>query len=297
MPGTLVCGIEELAGDVRPLSVARGLSERLGLRLVAIHVAEPGADPAAEASARRMAEQAADAYITHPADARIEYGNAAERLAAAAVEEDAELLVVGSRGAGRLNTTLLGSVSVGVVAAAPCPVVVVSRGGTEQGPRRGAEPEPAHSVVCGVDGSEESYAGANLASDLAARLDLRLLLAHVMPGESGSVAVEYSSVLEGEERSSLKVLHRAVAGVSHRISPEVRLERGDPADRLDDLAARESAELIVVGSRGLGKVRAALLGSVAGRLAGTACAPVTVLSPHVQLSAGSGEYEFREAVL
>jgi nucleotide-binding universal stress UspA family protein len=295
MPGTLVCGIEDLAGDVRPLAVARGLSERLGLRLVAVHVAEPGADPAAEASAGRMAEQAADAYVTQQADARVEYGHPVERLTATVAEEDAELLVVGSRGTGRLKTALLGSVSTGVVAAASCPVVVVSRGAGEQGPRRAADPEPTHSVVCGVDGSEESYAGASLASDLAARLELRLLLAHVMPGE-GSLPVEYSSLLEGEQRSALNVIHRAVAGVSHRISPEVRLERGDPADRLDDLAARESAELIVVGSRGLGRVRAALMGSVAGRLAGTACAPVAVLSPHVRLAAGSGDYEFSEAV-
>ena len=53
MPGKLVCGIENLAGDVRPLAVARSLSERLGLRLVTVHVTEPGADPVAEAAARR----------------------------------------------------------------------------------------------------------------------------------------------------------------------------------------------------------------------------------------------------
>jgi len=297
MPGQLVCGIENLAGDVRPLAVARSLSERLGLRLVTVHVTEPGADPVAEAAARRLAEQAADAYVTQPADALVEYGDPVERLTAAAAEADAELLVVGSRGSGSLKTALLGSVSTGVTATAPCPVVVVSRGAAEQGPRRGVEPEPAHSLVSGVDGSEDSYAGAALASDLAVRLRLRLLLVHVMPGEGGSVPVEYSSLLASDERSALNVLHRAAAAVSHRITPEVRLERGDPADRLDDLAGRESAELIVVGSRGLGKLRAALLGSVAARLAGTACVPVTVLSPHVQLAAGSGDYELREVVL
>jgi nucleotide-binding universal stress UspA family protein len=295
MPGSLVCGIEELASDVRALAVARGLGERLGLRLVAVHVAELDADPAQEAAASRMAEQAADAYVMDPSEAVVERGDPVERLVATVIDEDAELLVVGSRGHGRLKTALLGSVSLGVVASAPCPVVVVSRAAADQGPRRSAEPEPTRTVVCGVDGSEESYAGLALASDLAARLDLRLLIAHVLPGEGEGVGVE-SPGIDHDQRTQ-ELLHRAVAGVSHRISPEVRLERGEPAERLDDLAGRESAELIVVGSRGVGRIRSALIGSVASRLAGAACAPVVVLSPHVRLAEGSGDYEFRETIL
>jgi nucleotide-binding universal stress UspA family protein len=297
MPGKVVCGLEDLAGDVRTLSVARGLSERLALQLVAVHVTEARSDPAEEASLTRMVEQAVDAYALQPASVRLERGDPVERLVAAAVEGNAELLVVGSRGRGRVGSALLGSVSTGVVAAAPCPVIVASRVAGERGPRRGDQPEAARSVVCGIDGSEESYAGAVLAADLVARLELRLVLTHVLPGARGGVPVDHPSVLAAEQRARSELLHRAIAAVAHRIRSEVRLERGDPAERLDDLAARESAELIVVGSRGRGARRSPPLGSVATRLAAASHAPVAVLSPQVRLAAGSGEYELTEIVL
>jgi nucleotide-binding universal stress UspA family protein len=54
------------------------------------------------------------------------HGEPAEALAEGA--SDLDLLVLGSRGYGPLKGTLLGSVSARVMAAAPCPVMVVPRG-------------------------------------------------------------------------------------------------------------------------------------------------------------------------
>ena len=54
--------------------------------------------------------------------------NAAQALLDAAVADRVDLLVLGSRGYGPVRRTLLGSVSVAVVRAAPVPVLVVPRG-------------------------------------------------------------------------------------------------------------------------------------------------------------------------
>jgi nucleotide-binding universal stress UspA family protein len=63
--------------------------------------------------------------------------------------------------------------------------------------------------------------------------------------------------------------------------PEVRLDRGDPAAGLERVAARESAELIVVGARRRGRITAGVLGAVCERLLSTASRPVVVVPPRV----------------
>ena len=60
---------------------------------------------------------------------------------------------------------------------------------------------------------------------------------------------------------------------------ERRVVLGFAADRLADLADEESAELIVVGSRGRRGLKAALLGSVSAELIGVARCPVLVVPP------------------
>jgi nucleotide-binding universal stress UspA family protein len=58
---------------------------------------------------------------------------------------------------------------------------------------------------------------------------------------------------------------------------DLRVEIGDPADRLIALAEEEDAELIVVGCRGRGEIRAELLGRVSSALMNRAPCPVVVM--------------------
>jgi nucleotide-binding universal stress UspA family protein len=55
------------------------------------------------------------------------------------------------------------------------------------------------------------------------------------------------------------------------------IEPGPPAEILESVADREAARLIVITARGLGGVRASLLGSVALKLTAAAACPVVVL--------------------
>jgi nucleotide-binding universal stress UspA family protein len=66
------------------------------------------------------------------------------------------------------------------------------------------------------------------------------------------------------------------------------VEPGPPTKVLASVADRESARLIVIAARGVGALRAALLGSVAAELPAEAARPVVVLSVPAAAAVRSG---------
>ncbi|WP_331772402.1 universal stress protein (plasmid) [Embleya sp. NBC_00888] len=103
---------------------------------------------------RREAEEATEAAVAHAQAlhpqvwtiARVRRGAAHEVLLASA--EHASLVVVGSRGHGRMAGLLLGSVSLSVAAYTPCPLLVV------RDVSRTADDLTQGLVVVGVDGAD-----------------------------------------------------------------------------------------------------------------------------------------------
>jgi nucleotide-binding universal stress UspA family protein len=138
-----------LATDGSPSAAAAehealDLARRLGVPLVAasvVHVTLPAVGylvagysatlgELTEAESERVAqslaaveEAARDAGV--PCRTRVGEGPVADRVCRIAAEEDAELIVVGSHGWGAGRRIVFGSVSSGLLHAAPCPVLVV----------------------------------------------------------------------------------------------------------------------------------------------------------------------------
>ena len=152
MRRTIICGIDGSADSQAALAVAAHLSARLGSTLVVAHVAEPAHFPSAapaafsgsagrsaliegiesrEEVAERLLEDMVSVTGLVDAERRAVLGDPAERLADLADEEDAELIVVGSRGRGAFRAAFLGSVSNSLVGVARCPVLIVPPGATE----------------------------------------------------------------------------------------------------------------------------------------------------------------------
>jgi nucleotide-binding universal stress UspA family protein len=222
---------------------------------------------------------------------RVELGSPVEKLLEIAGEEDAELIVVGSRGRGALRSAVLGSVSRSLAQQAPSPVVVVTPGAVEYHAARPHRPDGARpSLVCGVDGSESSLRAARLASDLATRLGHRLLLLHASaaPGE-----LPVPAPVDAGDDDAVKILRAALEHVHG--DAEGVFAPGPPAHALESIANRAGARLIVVGARGMGHLRSALFGSVSAQLAAVAGCPVVVLPEQAQLESGSHHYELGQA--
>jgi nucleotide-binding universal stress UspA family protein len=142
-------------------------------------------------------------------------------------------------------------------------------------------------VVCGVDGSPAARAATAAASLLAQRLGLRLVLAHVSPPPLTLAAPHVVSAAPVGELETIDFAARALldgaadeAGVSD--AAELRVDYGDPVERLLAIAEEDDVELLAVGSRALGAWRSALLGSVSAALASRASCPVLVVREHAE---------------
>lgn len=279
-PATLVCGVDgsQHAPDV--VAFARGLAERLELRLRLVHSVHPDGFLAGEPrrAALRRGEVLLDALgASDNADDRIvELGDPIELLLGA-LRDGAALAVVGSRGRGPGRIALLGSVSNAIVHGSPCPVIVVPPGATIE---IGDEP----SVVCGIDGSEGADAAVRHAGALAHAVGGRLIAVHVRPD---ALAPHATSLMPGRQPFSgpvdqafdvLTMLERSLTELAVDVPSDVRIETGYPAARLSAVAAQKHATMVVVGSRRRGAVRAAVFGSVSSRLAIACPVPVMIVA-------------------
>jgi nucleotide-binding universal stress UspA family protein len=141
-------------------------------------------------------------------------------------------------------------------------------------------------LICGIDGSDPARRAAATALRLADRLGDRLLLVHVTPARPPILP---ASVPVGAHPVGIADMHElngieadvAFESVEPDVAPASAdriIEHGDAALRLSAVAADKDARLIVVGTRGLGIARAALLGSVSAQLSGRASRPVVVVS-------------------
>ena len=186
---------------------------------------------------------------------------------------NAGMLVVGSRGRGGFAGLLLGSVSVTVAAHAHCPVVVVRT-------NPAAEAAPGGPVVVGVDGSAASTRAVDYAFDQASRLGLPLVAVHAwdLPSLFGPVPPWRPEEMEEMRLAEKVLLSESLAGHMERypdVNVTAMVHRGGPAHVI--LTACDDAELVVVGSRGLGGFRGLLLGSVSQAVLHHATSPVVVV--------------------
>lgn len=138
------------------------------------------------------------------------------------------------------------------------------------------------SIICGVDGSNESRAALRVAAQLSGQLGLKLIVAHVSqaamfaPAHGSTPVVTEptdADLRAGEELLGQLALDEGLSDAT------LRPLYGLPAECLADLGDEEDAEFIVVGSRGRGSFRAAFLGSVSRELIGVARSPVLVVPP------------------
>jgi nucleotide-binding universal stress UspA family protein len=133
-------------------------------------------------------------------------------------------------------------------------------------------------IVVGVDGSEGAREALEAAIDLAKAKGASLTTVYVRHSAPSFVGSPYEQrTTSSELRRARTVLAEAEATAAESgVAVETEELEGDPAEQIIDLARLRNAELIVVGSRGLGAMAGVLLGSVSSKVVHHAGRPVLV---------------------
>jgi nucleotide-binding universal stress UspA family protein len=178
----------------------------------------------------------------------------------------ADLIVLGARGTGGFEGLLLGSVSERVAQQATRPVAVV----------RNAAPVRGGRVVVGIDGSARSRGALRWAAAEAFARDAQLDVVHAwrlpVMTDWPMMMPDFSVIEEGGRA----ILDQALADPALdglRVRPH--LSNQSAARAVVELTA--DAGLIVVGTRGLGRIAGALMGSVSRQLLHHSPCPVVVI--------------------
>lgn len=141
-PRLIVAGVDGSDQSLRAAAVAASLARARGARLVIVTVVRPpegwwgivGSPPTAEALGDSLSDAQRDVLDATLAgldledidyDTREEIGDASIQLTSVCEELEADLLVVGRRGAGLLRRMVVGSVANHLIHESSCPVIVV----------------------------------------------------------------------------------------------------------------------------------------------------------------------------
>lgn len=185
--------------------------------------------------------------------------------------EHADLLVIGTTGAGQAASWLLGSVAHALARTSPCPVVLVPADWTPEDRIATSGPR----VVVGIDDSQEARAALDWAIDEA---DLHLGALTIVHAWSYPYGLESPAAARDVMRVDAACeLERAAERANSRggASVDSRLVEGTAAEAI--IEAADEADLIVVGSRGRGGLRSLLLGSVSSAVICHAPCPTVVV--------------------
>ncbi len=140
-------------------------------------------------------------------------------------------------------------------------------------------------MICGVIDSDEGRGAVELGIELSERLDMRLVLAHVVEGfyphdvsEDGPESV----ARKGDRIQAERLLAELAEEYGVTETAERRSAVGDRAALLGQIAAEEAADVILVGSRGRGWRGKGFESKLAEELESATPVPVLIAPPSSQ---------------
>jgi nucleotide-binding universal stress UspA family protein len=225
------------------------------------HLAEPLVDTEQhlmDSSRRQLAEverRLADTHGIRVITMTLNVGRAHKEIARYAKLLKAGLVVLGAHSGGFVRELFVGSTVDKVLRTLPSPLLIVRR-----------EPQaPYQRILVGVDFSESSRRGLEMARDIAPHASVTVLHAFEVPLESRlSLDPEKMQAYRAElsSRKSEEMLKLVSSLSNDSVSWTGVLEPGAPADVILEKAQALEADLIIIGKHGRGGWEDMLIGGV-----------------------------------
>jgi len=277
---SVLCGVDLSEFSYRAFRHAAALARRFGAQLFVQHVIEPPKQAAWSAAggmvqerlrgARRIAEEELRTLEAEAdtEDLNITYvlndGDPKARILDTLARRRIDLLVLGTHARKGARRLLEGSLSERLVREATCPVLVLSQPARELVEEEDTQAVRVGTILIATDFSRNSDRAVTCGLRWAAEWSSRVIFLHVVetgPPLAGIARLlpESDPGLEGRIRDAwekLRMLVPETAQLSRSIEYEVRA--GDPREQILGCAADQKADLIVMGSRGLGRLPIAL---------------------------------------
>jgi nucleotide-binding universal stress UspA family protein len=278
---TLIVGVEGTPPSSDALAMADLLAGPLHARVLVAHAHPYGpiSGILGEGKYERLVREVADSTYFQLKDqlnrdvqremSVVSGRSPAAGLSQLAEREHASLIVVGPSSRAGLGRVRPGSVAERLLSGASSPVGVAPRGY--------AQAERSLGVIgCAFDGSPESHLAVDWASGLASAGGSRLVIVSVhAPLVFGHVPAGLPSA-ESVNQTLRRELHDEQQQViaAHGEQAEGVFTDGDAAEALEK--ASKDVDLLVLGSRGYGPLRATVLGSVSQQVIRNAACPIVV---------------------
>lgn len=295
--GSILVGYDGSMGSRVALDWAIEAAKRLDASLTLLHCvtlasvpAFPGYEPveiidSLEGVSRSILAVGFERATKALGEGRVERINAIGSAPAQLVgsSKDADFVVMGSRGRGRVLGGVLGSTAYTVTAHAHCPVVVIRTDGDDVSVPPPL-PGPDRRVILGVDGSEESYHAIESAARFAQTFGAPLHIVRVAESismeawayaETARAGTESTHAVTEQAADTVEQARAHVLAAYPGVEVETEVLYGDPGRTIAELAT--TAGLVVIGSRGRGGFAGLLLGSVSHTIIHEAACPVMVV--------------------
>lgn len=248
----LLCATDLLPKSEFALDRAGLLADELGADLTLLHVVSPVASERVMEQSLQIAIARMKSRARPPLwragkmpDVVVRAGNPARLILDAIAREEPDLLIVGPHDRRSVLEALEGTIAEKSVSARQCPVLVVQQSASV----------PYRNILFALD--------VAAGSRLALRAAERLVLKHATQATVFH-ACESANRSRGEATAAMRVLLEQESADSTRY--ELVVAEGNPVPTIMRAIGTHRPDLLVIGTRGDGRMRRAVLGSVANQL-------------------------------